>query len=96
METADQISQMRMRVNDIVASLIVATTNEQQLVSISSDTNTTKKMGSELQKLANELLHVPTMRLREGRNSISDQEVDDIVLTIEKQLKDYYSCHLLL
>ncbi len=67
LESANQISLLRQRVNDFVALF-------------ATDSNK-----SELQRVANELLHCPTMRLREGEVV----ELEEIVAGIEDQLKEY-------
>mmetsp|Transcript_36456 Transcript_36456/g.59478 ORF Transcript_36456/g.59478 Transcript_36456/m.59478 type:complete len:227 (-) Transcript_36456:94-774(-) len=74
-DTAEQISQLRRRVNNIVASLEGG---------ISKTGIKTNKM--QLQKMANKLLHVPTMQLREGQ--LSREDIDNVVKKIEKQLID--------
>ena len=71
-EASRQIVLLRARTNDIVDTL--GTTNEQYY--------------QELQKLANTLLHAPTMQLREGKR-ISDAELEDMVHEIELELKAY-------
>ena len=45
------------------------------------------KTGSELRKLANELLHAPTMQLRKGQ--LSEIDIESVVKRIEKQLVEY-------
>ena len=69
LETTTQIANMRQSVNDIVASLAK-----------SSGCGG----GKELQKLANKLLHEPTMELREG--NLSHEDVQCVVGMIETQL----------
>ena len=66
-DTAEQISQMRKRVNYAVASL-------------GNDISNTQ-----LQKMANKLLHAPTMQLRKGK-LFSPAEMEQVVRDIEKQL----------
>ena len=73
-DTANQISQMRRRVKEIVSSLSSYNNNHIQL-----------------QKMANKLLHAPTMQLREG--VLSEEQIDDVVNRIEKQLTDE-SCRI--
>lgn len=68
METADDIAQLRQRVNEIVSS-------------ISQDSID----GSRLTKMANALLHQPTILLREGK--LSRREIEDVVNSIEHELR---------
>ena len=70
METADDITQLRQRVNEIASS-------------ISQDSID----GSSLTKMANELLHQPTILLREGK--LSRREIDDVVRNIESELRSH-------
>lgn len=63
--TTENISRLRERVNQVVASL-------------------SHGRGSDLQKMANKLLHTPTMQLRQG--ILSGDEVEDVVTRIEKEL----------
>jgi pantothenate kinase len=70
-DTTEQIVQLRQRVHDIVQRL-------------------TSNVGSSssyihLQREANKLLHIPTMQLR-GGNLLSEDEIDDMVRTIEENL----------
>ncbi len=78
-DTAEQISQMRQRVNEIVSSLLENGTND-------SNIDTYNKHRVELQKMANKLLHLPTMQLREG--ILSEEEIEEVVKGIEKHLID--------
>lgn len=71
-EASRQIVLLRARTNDIVDTL--GTPSQQYY--------------HELQKLANTLLHAPTMQLREGKR-ISDSELEDTVHEIELELKAY-------
>jgi hypothetical protein len=75
MEAANQISILRQRINDIVDSLI-------QSQSLNNQYDTSK-----LYKVANELLHAPTMQLREG--DLLGADIEDVVQSIENQLKAY-------
>ena len=68
LETTTQIANMRQSVNDIVSSLAKSSGGG----------------GNELQKLANKLLHEPTMELREG--NLSHEDVQCVVGMIETQL----------
>jgi len=68
LETTTQIANIRQSVNDIVASLAKSSGGG----------------GKELQKLANKLLHEPTMELREG--NLSHEDVQCVVGMIETQL----------
>jgi len=70
METAEQISHLRSRANEIVKSIVV---NDKSLSQ------------PKLQKLMNGLLHLPTMRVREG--DISGSELVDIIDDIECKLR---------
>ena len=76
--TAEKISQLRRRVNDIVASLCC--NNDKR-----SDNNN-------MQRTANKLLHVPTMQLREG-TLLSQEGIEDVVKEIEMQLIEQSSEH---
>jgi hypothetical protein len=67
METADDITQFRKRVNEIATSL-------------GQDTKDT----TGLLKMANELLHEPTMKLREGR--LSKVDIESVIKHIENEL----------
>lgn len=40
--------------------------------------------GGNLQKMANKLLHIPTMQLRQG--ILSGDDIEDVVMMIEKEL----------
>mmetsp|Transcript_3463 Transcript_3463/g.7224 ORF Transcript_3463/g.7224 Transcript_3463/m.7224 type:complete len:563 (-) Transcript_3463:124-1812(-) len=73
-DTAERISRLRRRVGDIVNSL----EDERG----SADTENKNRI--RLKKMANRLLHEPTMQLREGR--LSEGEIDDVVKRIEEQL----------
>lgn len=75
MEAANQISILRQRINDIVDFLI-------QSQSLNNQYDTSK-----LYKVANELLHAPTMQLREG--DLPGADIEDVVQSIENQLKAY-------
>lgn len=68
METADDVKELRKRVNEIT-------------LSISQET----KCESGLLKIANELLHEPTMLLREGK--LSRDEIGSVVRRIEDELR---------
>jgi hypothetical protein len=72
METANDVTQLRERVNGIASS-------------ISQD----MKDGSRLIKMANELLHQPTILLREGK--LSRSEIEDVVRSIENELRSHAS-----
>ena len=67
-DTAERISLLRRRVDDIVASLGHASGGGDD----------------RLRKAANKLLHGPTLRLREG--TLSGDEIEDVVRTIEREL----------
>lgn len=69
--TAENISHLRQRVNEVVASL-------------------SHCRGSDLQKMANKLLHTPTMQLRQGM--LSGDDIEDVVMRIEKELISHYGC----
>mmetsp|Transcript_31943 Transcript_31943/g.68987 ORF Transcript_31943/g.68987 Transcript_31943/m.68987 type:complete len:118 (+) Transcript_31943:1513-1866(+) len=73
-DTAEQISQLRRRVDEIVAFLANGL----------GDDMGTDKNHIQLKKMANKLLHEPTMRLREG--GIERGEIDDVVRDIEMKL----------
>jgi len=73
-DTAEQISQLRRRVDKIIASLANGL----------GDDMVTDKNHIQLRKMANKLLHEPTMRLREG--GIDRGEIDDVVRGIEMKL----------
>ena len=68
LETTTQIANMRQSVNDIIASLAESSGGG----------------GKDLQKLANKLLHEPTMQLREG--NLSHDDIQGVVRMIETQL----------
>ena len=70
METADDITQLRQRVNEIASSLSQDSQN-----------------GSRLTKMANELLHQPTILLREGK--LSRSEINDVINSIEVELRSH-------
>ena len=72
METADDITQLRQQVNEIV-------------LSINQDCNES----SGLKKRANELLHLPTMLLREGK--LPRSEIENVVNSIENALRSHTS-----
>jgi len=72
METANDVTQLRERVNKIASS-------------ISQDS----KDGSRLMKMGNELLHQPTILLREGK--LSRSEIDDVIKSIEDELRSHAS-----
>jgi len=77
-DTSQRISQLRRRVNDIVVSL------EENLVTFNvGDGSPQHKI--QIQRMANKLLHAPTMQLREGRLS-GAEDIDDVVKKIEEQL----------
>lgn len=87
LEASNQISLLRQRVDDIVFGLAKRGTH-------SADKSNDKpknqpEISLELKKLANEVLHAPTIQLREGE--ISEQEMEKLVQGIESQLKEYYS-----
>lgn len=77
METSDQISQLRQRVNGVVTSLLEDESTSQR----EGEKGNAKKS---LQKLANELLHEPTMQLRGGQ--LPEKDLDAIVQCIQMQL----------
>lgn len=87
LDASNQISLLRQRVDDIVSSLAE---NETQSVDKSNDRpKKQSEISSELRKMANGVLHAPTIQLREG--GISEQEMENLVQCIESQLKEYYS-----
>jgi hypothetical protein len=69
-DTAERISLLRRRVDDIVASL--------------GDAGGGGDGDDRLRKAANKLLHGPTLRLREG--TLSGDEIEDVARTIGKEL----------
>lgn len=75
-DTANEISRLRRRVHDIVASLA---SDDDDV-----DSDGGGSHGIRLRKMANELLHAPTMRAREGR--LSREEIEVVVNDIERQL----------
>ena len=87
-DTAKQISRMRQRVYSIVDEVM-----EQNMdaclrgsnVNIIHDDMAIKN-SSDLKRLANKLLHVPTLELRQGK--LSDDEIEDAVVGIERQLRE--------
>lgn len=87
MEAANQISLLRQRINGIVDSIILHPNPN------NSERNDLSDISQlELQKVANELLHDPMIRLREGK--ISDTEIETLVQNIESQLQNYAKLHL--
>ena len=85
LEASNQISLLRQRVYDIISCLVK---NEAQSADKSND-KIQPEISSELRKMANGVLHAPTIQLREG--GISEQEMENLVQCIESQLKEYYS-----
>lgn len=69
-ESASQISILRHRITDIVQYLTM---------------NDAENSRSELSKIANVLLHAPTMKLREGQ--MTDEEMESIMAAVESELK---------
>eukprot|EP00986_Skeletonema_menzelii_P009385 scaffold4266_cov139-Skeletonema_menzelii.AAC.9 len=72
METADDITQLRQRVNEIASSIIQDS-----------------KDGANIAKMANELLHQPTILLREGK--LPRSEIESVVKSIENELRSRLS-----
>lgn len=70
-DTAKQISQLRRRVNEFVASV--------------------DNGDAGLQKVANKLLHGPTMQLREG--TLSVDEIEDVAWSIERNISSLLIGH---
>jgi hypothetical protein len=70
---ANKISMLRQRVQFVVDTLA------------DCDDRGFNRQG--LQRVANELLHVPTMQLRSGE--MSGPEMEDVVKNIETELKAY-------
>ena len=70
-DTANHIMQLRRQVEDLVASLETVASNDR----------------IELRKMANKLLHAPTMQLREG--ALSGEDVDGVATRIERELLDH-------
>ena len=57
----------------------------QQVNEIASSISQDSKDGSKIAKMANELLHQPTMLLREGK--LPRSEMESVVKSIEKELR---------
>lgn len=76
-DTAYRISQMRRGVDEMVASLEKRTNGD----------GISTKDHRNLRKVANRLLHEPTMRLREG--DLSLDEIDNVLRSIEAELVDH-------
>ena len=70
-DTAHHIMQLRRQVEDLVASLETVASDDR----------------IELRKMANKLLHAPTMQLREG--ALSGEEVAGVATRIERELLDH-------
>ncbi|KAL3802059.1 hypothetical protein HJC23_010815 [Cyclotella cryptica] len=86
LEASNKISLLRQRVDSVVSCL-----NKDETLSAhksSEMSHTQSDINAELKKMANELLHAPTVHLRQGE--ISEVEMETIVQCIESQLKEYY------
>ena len=91
--TSEQIFRLRQQINNIVDELVEQKMMQEKngITLIRDDTATKNRV--ELEKLANKLLHTPTMQLRQGR--LSENEMEDAVIRIERQLRDHcYVMHL--
>ena len=76
-DASKQISTMRKRVNSFVDTLMEPI----------NDVHTIYCNYSELKRLANKLLHEPTMQLRRGK--LSDVGIEDSIAKIERELTQY-------
>jgi len=92
-DTAKQISGMRQRVHNIVDQLTEENVRANSMHCTSNniksiqDGTTATKSSSRLKMLANKLLHMPTVQLRQGK--LSGDEMEEAVVGIEVQLREY-------
>ena len=84
---SEQIFQLRQQINNIVNELVEQKITQEKNGSTLIRDDTATKNRVELEKLANKLLHTPTMQLRQGR--LSENEMEDAVIRIEWQSRDH-------